>query len=242
MMNIIILMAGSNQTYSEAGYFYPKTLVEVNGAPMIEAVVNNINPLFDYAKEITFVIRRDDDKKFHIGKIVNLLVPKANVVIVEEQNAGAACSALLAIDHINEKEPLLILNGDQILDIDFNKMLKTFSKKDWDGGLVVFKAVHPRWSYVRCNQNGWVEEAAEKRPISDRATAGVCYFRHGKDFIESAMSSIEKEASIDGVFFIVPIYNEMVLKQKKIGVFQIDSKQYHSMMTPQLLENYENQL
>ena len=241
-MNLIVLMAGSTEAFKSDGYFYPKNLIEINGIPMLEHVINNLAPVISCCDSVTFIVPKSEDVKFHTGKIIRLMVPTANVVSVEEQTAGATCSALMAIDYIEEDNPLLIMNGDQILNIDFRSMLEKFSKKGWDGGLVVFKALHPRWSYVRCNRDGWVEEAAEKEPISDQATAGVCYFSMGSDFIEAAMLSIEKNASVGGAYFIVPSYNEMLLKHKKIGTFQIEAKKYHSLMTPQLLRRYEAQL
>ena len=64
----------------------------------------------------------------------------------------------------------------------------------------------------------------------------------GIDFIDAAMSSIEKNASVGGAYFIVPSYNEMLLKHKRIGTFKIEAKNYHSLMTPQLLRRYESQL
>ena len=241
-MNLIVLMAGSSEAFKSDGYFYPKNLIEINGISMLEHVITNLASVISRCNSVTFVVSKNEDAKFHTGKFIRLMVPTANIISVEEQTAGAACSALMAIDYIEEDTPLLIMNGDQVLDIDFLLMLEKFSNKEWDGGLVVFKALHPRWSYVRCNREGWVEEAAEKEPISDQATAGVCYFSKGGDFIEAAMSSIEKNASVGGAYFIVPSYNEMLLKHKKIGTFQIEAKKYHSLMTPQLLRRYERQL
>lgn len=241
-MNLIVLMAGSTEAFKSDGYFYPKNLIEINGISMLERVITNLLFVINRCTSVTFVVPKNEDIKFHTGKFIRLMVPTANIISVEEQTAGAACSALMAIDSIEEDVPLLIMNGDQILDIDFRLMLETFSQEEWDGGVVVFKALHPRWSYVRRDSDGWVEEAAEKEPISDQATAGVCYFSQGGDFIEAAMSSIEKNASVAGAYFIVPSYNEMLLRHKKIGAFQINVKNYHSLMTPQLLRRYEAHL
>lgn len=241
-MNLVILMAGSSDAFKEDGYFYPKNLIEINGIPMLEHVVANLKPVIDRCKTCTFIVPRTEDLKFHTGKIIRLLVPTANVISVEEQTAGAACSALMAIDYLENEEPLIIMNGDQIIEIDFDHMLQKFSTKNWDGGVVVFRAFHPRWSYVRSDEEGWVEEAAEKEPISDQATAGVCYFTRGYDFVAAAMSSIQKGASVGGAFFIVPAYNELLLVNKNIGTFEIEPERYHSLMTPQLLRRYERQL
>lgn len=241
-MNLIILMAGNSDEFKSDGYFYPKNLIEINGTPMLEHVINNLTPIIDRCRTCTVVVPKAEDRKFHTGKIIRLMVPGANVISVEETTAGAACSALMAIDHIADDEPLIIANGDQILNIDFDAMLQQFATIEWDGGLVVFKAFHPRWSYVRRDGAGWIEEAAEKEPISDQATAGVCYFAQGRYFVNAAMSSIQKGASVGGAFFIVPTYNELLLANKQIGTFEIEPHLYHSLMTPQLLRRYERHL
>ena len=40
-MNIVIPMAGAGSRFEEAGYTFPKPLIEVNGQPMIQTVVSN---------------------------------------------------------------------------------------------------------------------------------------------------------------------------------------------------------
>ena len=42
-MNIVIPMAGAGSRFEEAGYTFPKPLIEVNGQPMIQTVVSNLN-------------------------------------------------------------------------------------------------------------------------------------------------------------------------------------------------------
>ena len=151
---------------------------------------------------------------------------------------GAACSALLAIESIYNENPLVIINGDQFINADLQKIFEFFVESNLDGGIITFESLHPRWSYVRLDDNGFVIETAEKRPISKFATAGCYYFKHGKDFVESAFRMIEKGASVNNIYYICPSYNEMILKQQKIGVFQIDREQYLSLSTPENVESF----
>jgi dTDP-glucose pyrophosphorylase len=174
--------------------------------------------------------------------VVKLLVPDAVVVSVPTLTGGAACTALLAVDQILNDDPLVILNGDQILDVDLASVTQGFREAGLDGGIVVFRAVHPRWSYVRCGADGLVVEAAEKRPISDLATAGVYYFARGRDFVVAAMESIKKDAPVEGLFYVCPCYNEMILQQARIGIHQIPRDAYHSLATPQSVASYADVL
>ena len=42
-MNILIPMAGAGSRFEEAGYTFPKPLIDVNGKPMIQVVIENLN-------------------------------------------------------------------------------------------------------------------------------------------------------------------------------------------------------
>jgi dTDP-glucose pyrophosphorylase len=107
---------------------------------------------------------------------------------------------------------------------------------------VVFQAVHPRWSYVKVDRNGHLVEAAEKRPISDLATAGTYWFRRAELFFSAAMDMIRKDAHVEGHFYVCPAYNELVLRGAQIGVYRIAREEYFSLATPQGARSYEDHL
>jgi dTDP-glucose pyrophosphorylase len=238
-MNILLLMAGSSESFKQAGYTYPKNLIEIEGLPLVQHVIEKLENLLTHNNHLVCMVQREENRRSHISSVIHLLSPNATVLEVSSETAGAACTALLAIEHINTSEPLVIVNGDQIIEADINPILTQFQHKDWDGGIVVFEAVHPRWSYVRCNAEGLVIEAAEKRPISKQATAGIYYFARGQDFVSATISMIKKDAHVEGKFYICPVYNEMLLNQAKIGVKQIPRTSYFSLANPQGFHIYE---
>jgi dTDP-glucose pyrophosphorylase len=238
-LNVLILMAGSSKSFKEAGHIYPKMLLEIDGKSLVEHVIASYGSLVSEKVNFTFVIRKEDNQAYHLGTVIKLLMPDATILEVGGTTAGAACTALLAIDTINTNDALLILNGDQILHTDLGAIIKKFHTQQWDGGIVTFRAVHPKWSYVKTNADGFVIEAAEKRPISNTATAGAYYFKKGADFVEAVTSMIVKDAHVDGAFYVCPCYNEMVLRQKVIGTHTIEAKQYLSIITPQALQSLE---
>ena len=120
------------------------------------------------------MLRREETLRHHTDRVARLLCPAVTVLDVANSTAGAACSALLAVEYIDNDEPLVITNGDQVILADLPAAVADFRQRQIDGGLIVFDGVHPRWSFVRCNADGFVVEAAEKRPISQLATAGFC--------------------------------------------------------------------
>ena len=239
-MNILIPMGGSDEAFRQHGYAYAKPLVEIAGRPLVQ---HAFDPLRQVAgARAIFVIRKEDDLRFHLGDVLRLLDPGAAVIRADGPTAGAACTALLAIEHIDNDDELLIANGDQILSFDVAAIVDRFRARGLDAATVVFDSVHPRWSFVKTDADDMVIEAAEKRPISRNATAGVYYFRQGRLFVEAAKAMIRKGASVNGGFFVCPSLNELVLTQKRVGVERIEREQYISLATPQAVEEYEQSL
>lgn len=241
-MNTLVLMAGGSSGFSEAGYAFPKSLIEVGGKPIVQHVIEHLSPLVGDDGHLTVIVRDDENAKYHLGAVVKLLASRADVIAVKGETAGAACTALLAVDRIDTESPLVIVNGDQLLRVDLPAAIRGFQDRNLDGGILVFEDIHPRWSFVKCDDEGLVIEAAEKRPISNNATAGFYYFKRGSDFVQAAQSMILKDATVGGQFYVCPTYNELILKKRRIGVQRIDRRQYLSLATPQNLQAFEREL
>lgn len=241
-MNVLLLMAGSDEAFRAAGYPYPKNLTEVHGLPLVEWVIESLRPLLGEPNQLICAVRKEENRLFYTAQAVRLLVPNAQVYEVEGNTAGAVCTALLAAEHIDTDQPLVIVNGDQVIEADIAAILGSFRARSLDGGIVVFRAVHPRWSYVRLDDEGFVIEASEKRPISSMATAGFYYFERGTDFVSAAKGTIRKEAHVDGRYYVCPTYNEMILRQARIGVHEIPRQSYFSLKEPRDLERFDEHL
>lgn len=239
-MIVVIPMAGGDEAFRERGYPYCKALVEVRGKPLVERVWDCLRSLG--ADRYVFVIRKEDAIRFHLHEVLRLMDPNAAVIRTEGPTAGAACTALLAIEHIEPERELVISNGDQVFASDLGEVVADFRRRDLDAGTMVFDSLHPRWSFVRVGDDGLVIEAAEKRPISRHASAGFYYFKRGGDFIQSATQMIRKDAQVNGAFYVCPTFNELILQHARVGVYPIPREAYISLATPQNLEEYEQHL
>ncbi len=221
-MNVLLPIAShENQADTE----YIRSLLEIERKTVLQYVLEAFEHVEDISNFVIIVNRRDVEK-YRIDDIIRLLRPDAKIVVSEGNTKGAACSCLLAVDELNMEEPLLIVNGEQLILEPMEKILAFFREQNDDGGIVIFDDIHPRWSFVRVDEDGFVTEAAEKRPISRNATAGLYYFKTAADFIDATMKSIKKDASVNGKYYICPVYNELVLQQKKIGTYRITRNKY----------------
>ncbi|WP_426110389.1 glycosyltransferase family 2 protein [Massilia sp. PWRC2] len=235
MMNILILAANDFHDNRDSGY--PLALSEVNGKTLLQHLTEQCNSIL--GAHLTLAVNELDCKKWHLDNVVRLLAPEANVVQIRRATSGAACTALLAISDFSSEQPLLIVNGNELLDIDFNTVINQFLRAEYDAGVVIFPSVHPRYSYVRLDEQQLVVECAEKNPISNHATVGFYWFRRGRDFVESAQQTIFKHAHVDGKYYICPTLNEMVLRQARIGVHRIDAQHFHPLKSERQFEKFD---
>lgn len=237
MLKIIIPLGGSSDLFSSAGYYYPKPLIEVNGLPMIEVVLQNPLKITE-DKKFIFIVKEEDCSKFHLDNTLKILVKDSTIIKIKNETKGGLCSVLLAIDEIQEDDELLILNGDQVVDHNFSQILDYWKSKYAEAGLVTFKSVHPRWAYARVKDD-IVLQTAEKNPISNNAIAGIYYFKNAKLFFDSSFSVIKNDVQLDGKYFISPVINEYVLKNKSVIPFNIETLEYHLFYSPQVLQEFE---
>ena len=62
----------------------------------------------------------------------------------------------------------------------------------------------------------------------------------GSDFVDRGMISIKNGSSVDGKYFISPVFNEYVLLGGKVGCYAVPNEQYHTFYSPQKIEEYES--
>jgi NDP-sugar pyrophosphorylase family protein len=241
-MKILIPIAGSTPYFPPEDFPFPKPLIEISGKMMITRVVENLRNLAANPHFI-FVALKEEAAKYSYESIFRLITEDhCDLVQLRHRTAGALCSSLMAIDHIDEDAPLVIANGDQVFDFDLSTIMHKFVAAEADAGVITFESTHPRWSYVRVEGTNLVVEASEKRVISKRAIAGIYYFRRGAFFIEAAQSCIMANDSLDGTFFIAPSLNQMVLAGKKILAIDVDRECYHSFYLPNQIDAFEKEL
>lgn len=237
-MNILIPIAGINTGNDDNQYI--KGLYEIEKKIVIQHIYESLSKIPD--SNFIFVLKKEDIKRFHLDDTLRLLDSNIKIIISEGSTQGSACSCLLAVEYIDSDEPLLISGVDQLITRNWAEVISEFENKDYDGAVICFDSVHPKWSYVKIDNNGLVVEAAEKRPISRLATTGQYYYKKGCDFIKAAEDMVLKGASVDDKYYVCPTFNELVLKQKKIGYIKIDKSEYFSLKDQRGMNEYEEYL
>jgi len=234
--NIVVPMAGRGSRFTEEGYTDSKPFIDVNGKPMIQRVIENLNIEFDSNYEFIIICLREDYEKYDFSIFDDIIGhTQYKVICLEDVTEGAAQTLLKAEKYIKNNKPMLSFNTDQMIEYD-ETMWKSF--ENFDGGIPCFWGNSDDWSYAKCDESGYVEEVAEKKVISNDATAGYYYWSKGSDYVKYARQMIEENSRTNGEFYVAPVYNWAIKDGKKIAIYMVDK--IYELGTPEYLENYLN--
>lgn len=238
-MNILILAAGETRMPS-ASNPYPTWLSEIDGKVLLE---HQIRALLSNDEDLVILaFRQADIRSWHVDDIARQIFPKAEILSIKGNTAGAACTALLTIGKIDLQRELIVASATDHIDIDVSETLATFRSAGADAGVVTFDSLHPRYAFFKKDADGFITEAAEKRPISRSASAGFYWYRKALDFFESIQRMVLKDAHVDGVFYISPSLNELVLAGKRIASVNISPDAYHPLKDQRQFESLEHHM
>lgn len=231
-LNVLIPMAGAGSRFQEAGYTFPKPLIEINGKPMIQVVVENLG----LEANFHYVVQKEHRSKYNLDTLLNLITPGCKVIEVDGITEGAACTALLAKEFIDNDNPLFFANSDQFVEWEPMEFMYNMQETQSDGGIVTFEGTHPKWSYAKTNEKGIVTKVAEKNPISTHATVGYYYWKKGSDFVKYAEQMIERDIRVNNEFYVCPVFNQAIEDDKTIRIF--NAEEMWGLGTPEDLEYY----
>ena len=237
MINIVIPMAGQGSRFAKAGYEKPKPFIDVNGQPMIVRVLENLT--YPDARYILIARKEHMDKE---AELVTQIEKEFNAIFIpiDKLTEGTACTVLYARKYINNEEPLLIANSDQIVYMNIADFIDDCTNRNLDGSILTFIDEHkdPKWSFAKLDENNLVTEVKEKVVISEFATVGIYLYSKGKDFVNASIDMIIENDRVNNEFYTCPTYNYAIKDGSKIGIYNIEFEQMHGIGTPEDLNLY----
>ncbi len=217
--NIVIPMAGLGSRFQNAGYVFPKPLIEtINHKPMIQLVVESLGLEGHYI----YLVQKEHLEKYNLKQMLNLITPNCDIVEVNGLTPGACCTTLLAEKFIDNDKELIIANSDQYIEWKPEEFFYLMNNQTVDGGILTFENTHPKWSYVKVDNDGYVTEVAEKNPISNHATVGVYYYKKGSDYVKYSYQMIKSNFKVNGEFYVAPVWNEFIEDGKRVKIYDVD--------------------
>jgi NDP-sugar pyrophosphorylase family protein len=227
-INVLIPMAGLGSRFSQVGYEKPKPLIDVNGVPMIKAVVDSLGISGRYI----YIVQKEHSIRYDLPTLLNNVSPGCSVIEIDGQTDGAARTTLMAKHLINNDTPLIIANSDQIVSWDSDSFVSLLLSSS---ALALFKSQEPKWSYSEVEDDK-VLRVAEKIVISENANVGIYGWNMGSDYVKYAEQMISKNIKTNNEFYVAPTYNEAIEDGKNVVPFFIDKM--YGVGTPEDLEEY----
>lgn len=254
-MKLLLPIAGRGSRFLKEAernpeYKKPKPLISVRGFPMVRWATGSLpfvrhpdspapsHPLIT-ARDIIFLAFQGHEDEYQISsRLRGIYGEEIRIIFVpEELRCGAAATALAARDIIDTDEPVLISDSDHFFDGSvFEAIWRTYPNV---GGVIpVFEVLdgNPKWSFSRINAAGVIDLVAEKQPISTWANIGAYYFGHGKDFVRIATGAMERKETINGEYYIAPLYNSLIAGGQTVRA--VFPKFVYGLGTPSDLENF----
>lgn len=231
-MNIIIPMAGAGSRFVDVGITIPKPLIEVMGVPLVEHAVNSFNVSGTYVF-ITRKTNSDDDIK--LSETLTKLRPESKHISLNKLTSGPVESVLEAAHLIDNDEPLVIFNCDQLIKWDSNDILNYIKETDPQSLIVLYNSVDPKNSFAVI-EDGLVKKLVEKKPVSNNALIGFHYWKHGKDFVKSAkllMKNFREKGTKE--CYISESFNYL---ESSISPYFIANPLYVPLGTPEDIQKY----
>lgn len=225
-IQLIIPASGLGQRFIDANYKHPKPLIEVDGKPIIEHVLN----IFPGVNDVLIIINKEHSKTTNIKEIINKICPFAKIVEVNQEKKGPVFAVLQAIDSIKDNSEIILSYCDYGTDWDFNSFLQETLK--FDGMIPCYKGFHPHMlgsdNYAFCREeNKILIEIKEKEPFTNNkmneyASNGTYYFKTGSMVKEYFRELVDKNINIKNEFYISLVYNLLTRDGYKTGIFEIN--------------------
>jgi len=241
MINIVVPMAGAGSRFSQAGYSKPKPFIDVAGKPMIVRVLENL--AYPDARYILIARKEHMDAELALVKQIEKAY-NATFIPIDKLTEGSACTVLYARKYINNQDPLLIANSDQIVDINIEDFIDDCTRRQLDGSILTFIDAQrdPKWSFAKLDDKQLVTQVQEKKAISEYATVGIYLYSHGSDFVDAAIDMFIERERVNNEYYTCPTYNYAIGAGKKIGIYNIAIGQMHGIGTPEDLAQYLSQI
>lgn len=225
-MQIVVPLAGPDFEQPEGCV---KAEIEIDGIPLLlrtlDARAWRRGPR-NSGSNITFVLRDTAATRRFAEGPLRAWYPEAERVFLSSCARGAALSALAGVALASATdEPLCI----DLVDIEYLSTFdpaRAFGQEKKVGGVaLVFCSNNPAYSYLRIDDNGTVAEAAEKRVISDKASAGTYFFASPVVYLAALAHNLRNasEVTYNDLFYVCPVFNGVLANGLNVILEQVEN-------------------
>jgi glucose-1-phosphate thymidylyltransferase len=192
----------------------PKVLLNVGGKPIVGHIVDKLRDLG--IKKISVVVG-------YMGEMVEEYLTKnfkANFkFFYQEERLGLGHAAYVALSEDSSDEPLLIILGDTVFDVDLTPLLKSEYSS-----IGVKKVDDPRRFGVAETDDGKVTKLIEKpdNPTSNLALVGLYFIKSPIKLFDALTEVINRNIKTKGEYQLTDALQIMLDRGEQITFFEID--------------------
>jgi NDP-sugar pyrophosphorylase family protein len=243
-MQIVIPMSGFGERFRAAGYTIPKPLIEVEGKPIIQHVVE----MFSNEDDFIFICNEDHllNPEYKMKAILQDIALNSSIVSIKPHKLGPVYAVMQVLDEINLQKSTIVNYCDFTCYWNYGHF-KNFAKRvKADGIIPSYRGFHPHtlWSnyyaYVK-EDNYRASDIQEKQPFTNKptnefASSGTYYFKTGALMQEYFQRCIDEELLVSDEYYVSMVYKPMMQDNLKVYVYEL--QHFMQWGTPSDLNEY----
>lgn len=221
-MDVIVPLAGPDFVRSDGSV---KALMPIHGEPMLWHILKS-RPWSDDSVRYSFILIDCIETRTFASQYLAQWCPNSNVIFLSTHTRGAALTVLAGIAlEANNNSPLIVDLADILYSSNIDIRSRLSSSSACGGIAFVFKSANPAYSYLRCDDDGKVIEAAEKRVISANASAGTYVFRDSSTYLRAVAHALYNQAgqTHNGLYYVCPLFNGVLDQGFQVELEPVDS-------------------
>ncbi|MBI2428873.1 MAG: NTP transferase domain-containing protein [Ignavibacteriales bacterium] len=212
-MRAIIPVAGVGSRLRPHTFTVPKVLLNVAGKPIIGHIMDKI--IAEGFDSATIVVG-------YLGDLIKEYITtnyKIKVDFVEQEERLGLGHAIYLSRHTISKDPILIILGDTVFDVDLKSMIKSEYST-----IGVKEVTDPRRFGVAETKDGFITKLIEKpeNPTSNLAIVGLYYIKRPDILIDSLKEMIKRDVRTKNEYQLTDGLQLMIERGEKLTTFGIE--------------------
>jgi len=213
-MHAIIPVAGIGTRLRPHTFTHPKVLLNVAGKPILGHIMDKV--VADGVTSATVVVGHMSER---IIEFVEATYPKLPVDFVEQNMPLGLGHAIYTARHALKDEPILIILGDTIFDVDLQPVLKKPVS-----ALGVKMVENPRRFGVAEVRDGAIVRLVEKpeHPTSNLAVVGL-YHIHNTPLLRACLDEVvSRDIRTKGEYQLTDVLQMMIDRGERMETFPVE--------------------
>jgi NDP-sugar pyrophosphorylase family protein len=241
--SLILPMVGLGSRFTKAGYEIPKPMIKVSGMPMAFQALGDL----PQAEKQKFVFRKDllgiNNLKAELQKIS----AGAEFKVLDYVTDGQASTCVEGSEGLEINDPVTIAACDNGMTYDKEKFKSLMESDEID--VIVWGAKGYPGAIRSPEMYGWIDADSEgvinnisvkeplSNPLNDSIVVGTFTFKKLDYFLKSVERMKDREALVNGEYYVDTAINDALALGLRCVVFEIDY--YICWGTPNDLRTFE---